>query len=227
MYKYSKLIFDADNTLFDFDRAEETALVNTLEHFDMPVPTRLIEFYRGINVPLWQQLDAKQITIKQLKQKRAELLFDFVGQSADLDQFSHQYLEQLAEQVVLLPKVETTLKKLSNHCEMAIITNGLAHVQNKRFANCSIKHHFKSMVISEEVGFTKPEPEIFALTCEELGWNDPSEVLMVGDNYRCDIQGAANFGMRTCWYNIKQQDHSYTDHHYEIRSFGELMGLMC
>ena len=42
-----EIIFDADNTLFDFDRAEETALIKTLMHFDMPNPPGLIGFYRN------------------------------------------------------------------------------------------------------------------------------------------------------------------------------------
>ena len=69
MAKYRKIIFDADNTLFDFDRAEETALVNSLAHFKMPKPDGLIDFYRTMNVKLWQQLDNKSITIAQLKQQ--------------------------------------------------------------------------------------------------------------------------------------------------------------
>lgn len=226
MYKYTKLIFDADNTLFDFDRAEEHALIQTLQHFQMPVPEGLVDFYRGINVPLWEQLDAKIITIKELKQKRAQQLFEFVGKDADFDAFSHQYLNELANQPMLLPTVEPTLEQLSPHCEMAIITNGLSQVQNTRFALSSIKHHFKVMVISEEVGMTKPDPEIFAHTCELMQWSNPSEVLMVGDNYRADIQGAAKFGMQTCWFNIRQLNHDYTDHHHEIRVFDELLGLM-
>ncbi len=226
MYKYTKLIFDADNTLFDFDRAEEHALIKTLKHFEMPVPEGLVEFYRGINVPLWQQLDAKTITIQELKQKRAEQLFTFVGKRADFHAFSHQYLNELANQPVLLPTVEATLDQLSPHCEMAIITNGLSQVQNTRFAQSSIQHHFKTLVISEEVGMSKPDPEIFAHTCELMQWSNPGEVLMVGDNYHADIQGAANFGMRTCWFNLRQVDHAFKEHHYEIRVFDELLGLM-
>lgn len=226
MFKFSKIIFDADNTLFDFDQAEENALANSLRHFDMPVPDGLIEFYRGINVPLWQQLDAKQITIKELKQRRAELLFEFIGQDADVTDFSLQYLNELAEQPILLTGVEQTLNKLSPHTEMAIITNGLAHVQNKRFSLCSIKHHFHELIISEEVGHSKPDPEIFTHTCDLLGWNDTSEILMVGDNYRCDIQGAADFGMRTCWFNIRQQVHQLNDHDHEIHRFDELLKIV-
>lgn len=222
----NKLIFDADNTLFDFDRAEETALIKTLAHFKMPQPPGLIDFYRKMNVKLWQQLDEKNITIAQLKQQRSEQLFEFVGQSADPQIFSLHYLDELAKCQYLLDGVETTLNQLSKNCEMAIITNGLARVQKPRFATCSIQHHFGALVISEEFGVAKPDPEIFAHTCDLMKWDDPSQVMMVGDNYRCDVQGAADFGMQTCWFNIRQQTHDFTDHDHEIHRFDELLKVM-
>lgn len=225
MLKYQKLIFDADNTLFDFDQAEELALINSLQHHQLPVPDGLLAFYRRINVALWQQLDDKQINIQQLKQQRAEQLFEFVGQAVDHQQFSLHYLQELANQPILLADVETTLAQLATQAEMAIITNGLAHVQNKRFKQSSIQHHFGAMVISEEVGMAKPDAGIFAHTCELMGWSDPAEVLMVGDNYRCDVQGAVAFGMRACWFNIRQQAHNHQDHHYEIHQFKQLLNL--
>lgn len=223
MYKYSKLIFDADNTLFDFDRAEEVALVKSLAHFKLPEPTGLIDYYRTMNVALWQQLDAKTITIAQLKQQRAEQLFEFVGQSADPALFSVHYLDELAKCQFLLEHVEQTLNHLSKHCEMAIITNGLQRVQKPRLANSSIHQHFGAVVISEELGVAKPDAEIFAHTFGLMNWSDPSEVLMVGDNYRCDVQGAANFGMQTCWFNIRKITHGYSTHDYEIENFNQLM----
>ena len=226
MYKYNQLIFDADNTLFDFDRAEETALVNTLRHFNMPNPNGLIDFYRTMNVKLWQQLDDKTITIAQLKQQRAEKLFEFVGKTADPTVFSLHYLDELAGCQYLLGHVEQTLNHLSNHSEMAIITNGLARVQKPRLASSLIHQHFGALVISEELGVAKPDPEIFAHACDLMNWSDPSKVLMVGDNYRCDIQGAADFGMQTCWFNIRQQAHEFTDHDHEIHRFDELIKVL-
>jgi len=225
MYKYTKLIFDADNTLFDFDRAEKTALLNTLTHFGMPSPVGLLDFYRAMNTELWQQLDAKTISIAQLKRYRATKLFEFVGQHQDPHLFSLHYLDELAQCQYLLQHVELTLEKLSPHCEMAVITNGLVQVQKPRFENSRIKQYFGAMVISEELGVSKPDPAIFAHTCEMMQWHEPSEVLMVGDNYPCDIQGAANFGMQTCWFNLRQQAHEYSDHDHEIHCFDQLLLL--
>ncbi|MFC3194579.1 YjjG family noncanonical pyrimidine nucleotidase [Marinicella sediminis] len=226
MSRYQKLIFDADNTLFDFDQAEATALLNTLKDFAMPTPDGLLDFYRRMNATLWQQLDNKVISIAELKQQRAEQLFAFVGQEADVQDFSHHYLDELANCQFLLNHVSETLQQLTDHCEMAIITNGLSRVQKPRLANSPIRAHFGALVISEELGVAKPDPEIFAHTCEQMNWAQPEEVLMVGDNYRCDIQGAAGFGMKTCWFNLRGVPHDFEDHDHEIHHFGELLDVL-
>ncbi len=82
-----------------------------------------------------------------------------------------------------------------------------------------------ALVISEDLGVAKPDPKIFAHACDLMNWSDPSQILMVGDNYLCDVQGAAGFGMRTCWFNIRQQAHDFRDHDHEIHRFDELLKL--
>ena len=49
---------------------------------------------------------------------------------------------------------------------MAIITNGLSKVQDKRIRGSIISHHFEEIIVSEEVDIIKPDPEIFQLTME-------------------------------------------------------------
>lgn len=52
------------------------------------------------------------------------------------------------------------------------------------------------VVISSEVGFRKPQPEIFKLALDEIGV-DPIDAMFVGDRLDTDVQGAANLGMTT------------------------------
>jgi HAD superfamily hydrolase (TIGR01549 family) len=52
--------------------------------------------------------------------------------------------------------------------------------------------------LSFEVGATKPDPAIFAHACSGLSLA-PSQVLMVGDSRRADVEGAEAFGMRAVW----------------------------
>jgi HAD superfamily hydrolase (TIGR01509 family) len=55
---------------------------------------------------------------------------------------------------------------------------------------------FDVIVFSEEVGFRKPQPEIFLHALNELGVN-PENAMFVGDRLDTDVQGAALVGMAT------------------------------
>jgi HAD superfamily hydrolase (TIGR01509 family) len=57
---------------------------------------------------------------------------------------------------------------------------------------------FDQVLLSEEVGFYKPELNLFRAALERSG-ADPSECLMVGDRYGHDIAPAAALGMSTAW----------------------------
>ena len=52
------------------------------------------------------------------------------------------------------------------------------------------------MVFAEEVGVSKPRPEIFLRALDELGVA-PENAMYVGDRLETDVQGAANLGMTT------------------------------
>ena len=52
------------------------------------------------------------------------------------------------------------------------------------------------IVLSEEVGARKPDPEIYRYCCRQLGV-EPSEAMHVGDDLEKDVQGAAAAGITT------------------------------
>jgi putative hydrolase of the HAD superfamily len=55
-------------------------------------------------------------------------------------------------------------------------------------------------IISEEVGFEKPDPKIFQLSLERLQV-ESSRAVMVGNMLWEDIKGAENAGIRSIWLN--------------------------
>lgn len=61
MTTYQWLLFDADNTLFDFDAAEEYALCRTLTHFGVEATDRVKNIYKKGNRALWDNLVHKLV----------------------------------------------------------------------------------------------------------------------------------------------------------------------
>ena len=85
-----------------------------------------------------------------------------------------------------------------NGYKLGLVSNGKSPFQERNFNALGVKGLFGTVVVSEAVGFRKPDPEIFALACDDLDAS-PEKVIFVGDNPVADIQGANNLGMYTIY----------------------------
>ena len=114
---------------------------------------------------------------------------------------SASYLEFLANCSELVEDAAAVLGALHRKYQIAILTNGLTVVQRGRLARSVIRHHISDIIISEEIGAAKPAKEFFDTAFARLGHPSKREVLMIGDGWASDIQGAVQYGIDACWYN--------------------------
>jgi len=205
MPRYQWLLFDADGTLFDYERAEAVALARAFQRRRLPFKPDFLTAYRDINQKVWQSLEKGLTTPDELKARRFELLFEAIGITHEPAGFNDVYLECLAECSELIAGACDMLNALRRNYRMAILTNGLQAVQRARLARSAIRGQISAIIISEEIGFAKPAKEYFDAAFARLGNPPKSEVLMIGDNWVSDIQGAAWYGLDTCWFNPRRQ----------------------
>ncbi len=225
--KYKWLLFDADGTLFDFDRAAATTLAETFGELGHHFEPHYHQVYEKINRQIWQDFEAGQISQTRLRSRRFELLFSALGVEADPNRFGDRYLKNLATHTDLLTDAEDVVRQLSSRANLMIITNGLKEVQRPRFAAASISKYFADFVISEEVGSAKPQPEIFSEAFKRMNTPARSEVLIIGDSLTSDIKGGNNYGIDTCWYNPAGQARvKGVDVRFEIRELPELLDIV-
>lgn len=226
--KYEVILFDADETLFDFNKAEESALEKAMvEHGAVYDSNHHLVHYREINRGIWDEFERNLITAKELKIERCRRFFEKLGMSIDPKEFSDSYLTALGEMAFLFNGVEEIIDNLHKKYRLILITNGLAKVQRARMKKTLLQNYFDSIVISEEIGISKPNIGIFEHAFKSIGHTDKSTVLIVGDSLKSDIQGGINFGIDTCWYNPRGLNNS-TDISptYEIRSMEELADIL-
>ena len=60
--KYNTILFDADNTILDFDKAEFEALRRAFADHGIEIDQNLVDIYRKNNIELWQQLEKGLVT---------------------------------------------------------------------------------------------------------------------------------------------------------------------
>ena len=82
------------------------------------------------------------------------------------------------------------------------------------------------MVSSEEAGKEKPHSYPFLLSLYKLKL-EKEEVLMIGDNFKKDILGAYNIGIKSIWLNLKNESFNYdSDYIQEVKSFNKILNIL-
>ena len=207
MKAYRGFLFDADNTLFDYDRAQREALTETIREAipGAPLDTALAA-YRTINAEFWRRFEEGTVSLEELKPGRFRALLEALGAPGALGArgdpaaVSNLYLGRLAQKAHLLPHAKETLEMLARSASLCLVTNGLACVQRGRLEKAGITGLFKAVLISEEIGVSKPDPTFFCRAAQALGL-PPADLLCVGDSPSTDIRGALASGIDACWYS--------------------------
>jgi len=226
--KYEVILFDADETLYDFKKSEREAFKNTMLKFNIKYDEAYhLKIYQEINTVLWKEFEQGLITQEKLKVERFKRLSDRLKVSFDETNFAKLYMEYLADASFLYDDSMELIKTLNKSYRLAIVTNGLTIVQDKRIRKSVISKFFETIVISEEILISKPNPKIFEHTLNHINFFDKSKVLIVGDSLSSDIQGGINFGIDTCWYNPnKIINETSIKPTYEVSNFDELKSLL-
>ena len=206
MAKYYCILFDADNTLLDFDAAERKALAETLTEYGIEPASETVQKYREINEGLWRQLEKGQIRRDKLVSERFTRFLKEIGAAGNGAEMNRFYLDKLASHPDLMPgNVLDVLRELAEVATLAIVTNGFDRVQGRRVKESGVAEWMEEVFVSERLESEKPNRKIFDAALRTLGVENREHVLVVGDSLTSDIQGGINAGLDTCWLN---RDHA-------------------
>ncbi|MEZ5226106.1 MAG: YjjG family noncanonical pyrimidine nucleotidase [Acidimicrobiales bacterium] len=207
---YSTLLFDFDHTLFDSDASEAGAFAATLASHGIDDPLAYFEEYRRINRALWHGVEQGRRP-DEVGVLRFEQLATSVGFDVDPTVMAATYLGELGANGDLFPDARKVLEHLCERATLAIVTNAISSVQRARLDRLDLDDYFATIVISSEVGVSKPDPAIFDIAFDRLGRPHTDATLMIGDSLSSDMRGGANAGIATCWYNpsgaLRSNDH--------------------
>ena len=224
---YPYLLFDADNTLFDFDQAERNAHLLLCRAHGLAFSEEGYQLYHKCNADLWRDFDRGLCTKEYLLVERFRRYLAITGERADTEALNRDHLRALGEGAMLLPGAEELCRVLSRDHRLYLLTNAVASVQKARFANSAIAPYFQGAFISEEVGVGKPDPAYFDYVFHAVPGLARDNALVIGDSLTSDIQGANNAGLPCCWFNPKGQPRPQGLRiDYEIRALEELYAIV-
>ncbi|MEH7386433.1 HAD family hydrolase [Bacillus sp. JJ1521] len=121
------------------------------------------------------------------------------------------------------PNIIKIVKAIKTKVKVGIITNGSTQRQKAKIMNTNLNSCFDLIIISEEVGFSKPDKRIFELALNKLNV-EPEAALFVGDNIEKDIGGCKNANIKGIWFNPHRiKNDTEIKPYAEIDSFDRLL----
>lgn len=201
MYRY--LFFDADGTLFDFDKAEEVAFALMAKDLSIKADGQTFLTYKACNEECWTAFEMGSLSMAALKAERFRRFAEAMDITLDANGASECYQDHLAQQGIIFEQSSGLLQTLQGRGYLLYLaTNGITRVQQGRLLCSGIQHYFGDIFISEELGFQKPDTRFFEAMFEKAKVTGIKEqCLMIGDSLSSDIKGAVASGIDSVWLN--------------------------
>lgn len=225
---YRYLLFDADDTLFDFQKASLEAFAVMCQKNDIPNSRETYQIYYDINHVLWSAFDRGEVTKEFVTLERYIRFLAALDLKRDAAKCNRDYLEGLGNSLFPFPYAESVCRALHRRgYTLFIATNAVASVQRNRLRICPFGSLFSQAFISEEAGASKPDKAYFDYIRSRIPDLTADNCLVIGDSLATDIQGANNAGLPCCWYNPKGKTRpSHLRIDYEISDLRQLPDIL-
>lgn len=200
------IYFDLDDTLLDHRHAERCAIADLYEthaeHLGTWALDHIQETYHQVNTVLWRRYAAGEVDKATVRWQRFQNLFDALPLTTlESRPFSEAYLACYAHHWAYCSGAEAAFFALAKRFPVGVLTNGFSEIQHAKLARFpGLRDRLDALVISDEVGYLKPHPQLFAHATEAAGV-PPEAILYIGDSYHSDVLGATRAGWQIAWYN--------------------------
>lgn len=221
------VIFDIDNTLYDYDKAHEAAFselcLYVREQFGWEPEFFEREHkaaYREIREELGAQsaVHNRLIRYQRILEKNGCPLYPHVTAMAVL------YWTSLINAMVPNEGAAEVFARLKERgLTIGIGTDMTAYVQFRKLEKLGLLPYVDFVVTSEESGAEKPGEKMFKL-CRKKAAAEAQECLFVGDSLKKDVRGACAAGMQACHFS--PEDHADSGEYFVIRELKELLQIL-
>lgn len=191
---YAAALFDLDNTLWDRDAAIRAT--GRLLHETYPAvraATTVDEAEAKFAAFDERGLAGRERLI-------ARTLEEWPGIGLSPEELADWYLKWSRMVLPQDPDVLPLLRDLNAAgVPWGIVTNGPSSGQHMTIRSRGLEGLTGCVIVSEEVGYRKPAPEVFRSALDCLGVPPGRDVLFVGDDVAADMVGAKGVGLSTAW----------------------------
>jgi len=162
-----------------------------------------------------------QISFQEQRRQRLRNIFRQPFHKREADALFEQYLGLYEDSWELFADVIPCLDRLAP-LDLGIISNGNTSQQRQKLEDLGIIDRFDTIVVSEDIGISKPDSQIFLHACKAAN-QTPSDCFYVGDKLETDALAAGKAGLTGIWLNRYDQNYDQNDVR-EISTLDALQG---
>ena len=224
MLPIEAIFFDLDDTLLNTAKAQENAICEFKNFYNEFKNVNNLEFVKKwdeITEETYDRYLNDEFTFEQMRIERMKKIFSNYGiiiADEDAKERFETYLKIYKKNWILFEDAKQLLDSLNGKYKLGIISNGDSAQQREKIEFTGLNKYFSNVVISSEVGYSKPEKEIFEIACKNFNL-DFENCIMIGDKYKVDVDGSKKAGMRAIWANRKKENINYK---YQINKLMEI-----
>jgi putative hydrolase of the HAD superfamily len=210
------VLFDLDDTLFDHHACARAALaaVHAAHACFSCMPFDDFERHHARFLEeLHVEVVEGRLGIDAAREERFRRLFASVGVSADeatMQATAASYRERYLSARKAIDGAAALLPHVRRRARVAIVSNNLLDEQQQKLRHCGLDRHIDALIVSEEVGVSKPHPRIFEVALDRVGVS-AQDAVMIGDSWSADVAGALAAGIRPIWFNRHRQPRPDSD----------------
>ncbi|CYW29493.1 HAD-superfamily hydrolase [Streptococcus suis] len=202
------LIFDVDDTLYDQIQPFERALERHIEVAREQIEPLYLSFRRYADevfeATATGKMSLKDSHIYRMKHALADFEYQVSDATALAIQIDYDYFQGQIELSPVFPEIFSWCQ--AQGIAMGIITNGPYRHQLRKIRTMGLVNwlELEHVLISGQVGITKPNPAIFQLMEERLGMSG-EDICYLGDSFENDVVGAKAANWKAIWFNHRKR----------------------
>ncbi|MEV6011230.1 HAD family hydrolase [Streptomyces sp. NPDC051976] len=196
------VLWDIDDTLFDYTGTDRAAMRRHLEHEGLPDGFASVEQallrWQELTTLHWARFAAGETDFQGQRRDRVRDLLGGALSDAEADAWFDRHVVHFEAAWALFPDAVPVLDWLAADYRHAVLSNSALSHQERKLTALGVRDRFETVLCAAELGVHKPDPLAFRAACEALRLA-PAEVAYVGDQPDIDARGAAEAGLLGIW----------------------------
>ncbi len=210
------VLFDLDDTLFDHRGCARDALT-AVQQSQSCFQSMAFDALERAHAEFLEELHADvmlgrvPVDVARIERFRRLLKSAGVRDQADTaSELATLYRETYRTRRRAVAGAAALMSAVKRHARIAVVSNNVLDEQQEKLLVCRLDQFVDELVVSGEVGVSKPDPIIFQTAMDRLGVT-AEEAVMVGDSWIADVEGARAIGIRAIWFNPSGSAPPYAD----------------